>query len=275
MGIFNNLFGSKKQPQSEKENREEEVPDEVKRLKSRDGNKDSIFFYKTLNKIIKNRESVAYKLRDQYIQENNLVALKNFGNNISSDIYTYISYWYSMGESINENWQNFYLTNLKFYLLAINKQTLLNGLYTHSSKILAIGILLNIDREEFKKISERYVEEGYEDFVLDGLVHLKYHPHPISDTLQFPGEIYIQKLSAILKSTSKQEAEAIVKDTLENHFYTRENLQTAYESHKTEFYSGYWAWELAALVKVMGLDDSSFKDNPYYPYDLVHWTGGN
>ncbi|PTS96017.1 hypothetical protein DBR11_19980, partial [Pedobacter sp. HMWF019] len=211
---------------------------------------------------------------DQYIQENNLVALKNFGNNISSDIYTYISYWYSMGQAINENWQKFYLTNLKFYLLAINKQALLNGLYMHSSKILAIGILLNIDREEFKKISERYVEEGYEDFVLDGLVHLKYDPHPISNTLQFPDETYIQKLSAILKSTSKQEAEAIVKNTLENHFYTRETLQGSYESHKTKFYAGYWAWELAALVKVMGLDDSSFEDNAYYPYDLVHWVPG-
>ncbi|MFP3596850.1 hypothetical protein [Chryseobacterium sp. SIMBA_029] len=49
MGIFNNLFGSKKQPQLEKENIEEEVSDEVKRLKSRDSNKDSIFLEKKIN----------------------------------------------------------------------------------------------------------------------------------------------------------------------------------------------------------------------------------
>jgi hypothetical protein len=27
------------------------------------------------------------------------------------------------------------------------------------------------------------------------------------------------------------------------------------------------------LVKVLGLDDSSLKGLPYYPYDMVHWNG--
>lgn len=36
-------------------------------------------------------------------------------------------------------------------------------------------------------------------------------------------------------------------------------------------YKGYWAWEVATVVKVKGLYDTSFKDNPYYPYDMVHW----
>jgi len=175
-----------------------------------------------------------------------------------------------MGAAINKDWQRFYMDEIKYYELCISKE-LINGSYQLSSKILSMGILLNISKEVFKKISERYVAEGYEDFVLDSLVHFKYQEHPISNTLQFPDETYIQRLSLIIKSTSKQEAEAIVKDTLEHHFYTRETLQAAYESHKTEFYAGYWAWELAALVKVMGLDDSSFKDNPYYPCNMVHW----
>ena len=28
----------------------------------------------------------------------------------------------------------------------------------------------------------------------------------------------------------------------------------------------------SALVKVLGLDDSSLKGLPYYPYDMVHWN---
>jgi len=35
---------------------------------------------------------------------------------------------------------------------------------------------------------------------------------------------------------------------------------------------GFWAWEVALIVKFLGIDDSSFKDNDFYPYDLVHFT---
>jgi hypothetical protein len=34
-------------------------------------------------------------------------------------------------------------------------------------------------------------------------------------------------------------------------------------------YSGYWCFEAAAVVKLLGIDDSSFRDNEYYPADLL------
>jgi len=37
-------------------------------------------------------------------------------------------------------------------------------------------------------------------------------------------------------------------------------------------YLGFWAWEVALIVKFLGIDDSSFKYNDFYPYDLVHFT---
>ncbi|SMG29053.1 PoNe immunity protein domain-containing protein [Agreia pratensis] len=36
------------------------------------------------------------------------------------------------------------------------------------------------------------------------------------------------------------------------------------------FYGGYWCFEAAAVVKLLGIDDSSFRDNEFYPADLVH-----
>jgi hypothetical protein len=36
-------------------------------------------------------------------------------------------------------------------------------------------------------------------------------------------------------------------------------------------YSGYWAWEVAALVKIKGIDDASLKNQKYYSFDAVHW----
>lgn len=42
------------------------------------------------------------------------------------------------------------------------------------------------------------------------------------------------------------------------------------DSHKVgTTYSGYWAFETAAFVKMRGLDDSSFRDNVYYPKDML------
>ncbi len=49
-----------------------------------------------------------------------------------------------------------------------------------------------------------------------------------------------------------------------------------YNNHlKTRCYRGYWAWEVAAVAKILHIDDSDLKDNPYYPYDMVHWEEDN
>jgi hypothetical protein len=71
---------------------------------------------------------------------------------------------------------------------------------------------------------------------------------------------------------SKQEAEATVNNYLTNR-YTLHKTDPWYGANlKDKGYSGYWAWEVASVIKVLGLDDSSFKENPYYPYDMVHWN---
>jgi hypothetical protein len=38
---------------------------------------------------------------------------------------------------------------------------------------------------------------------------------------------------------------------------------------------GYWSFENGALVKILGLDDSSLKEVQYYLYDMVHWNENN
>ena len=46
-----------------------------------------------------------------------------------------------------------------------------------------------------------------------------------------------------------------------------------YDSHKSSknVYYGYWSFEAGAIAKILNLDDSSLKDVPYYPYDLVRY----
>ncbi|WP_415839162.1 PoNe immunity protein domain-containing protein, partial [Pseudoalteromonas maricaloris] len=44
-----------------------------------------------------------------------------------------------------------------------------------------------------------------------------------------------------------------------------------YHLMDNDAYDGYWCWEIALVVKLFNIDDSSFIDHPYYPKDLVHW----
>jgi hypothetical protein len=39
-------------------------------------------------------------------------------------------------------------------------------------------------------------------------------------------------------------------------------------------YSGYWCYEAAAVTKILQIDDSTYRDNEYYPRDLLQPTEG-
>lgn len=40
-----------------------------------------------------------------------------------------------------------------------------------------------------------------------------------------------------------------------------------------EFYVGYWCFEAALVVNLLHMDDHLFRNNPYYPHDLLRATG--
>ncbi|WP_343560872.1 PoNe immunity protein domain-containing protein [Sphingobacterium sp.] len=72
-------------------------------------------------------------------------------------------------------------------------------------------------------------------------------------------------------SLPDKEAELAIKQYLKN-WYAMHKEEAWYNSHLREWgYCGYWAFEVAAVVKRMGLDENTFKDSVYYPYDMVHW----
>jgi hypothetical protein len=64
-----------------------------------------------------------------------------------------------------------------------------------------------------------------------------------------------------------------MKPYLENDWYRGHNNMGWHDSHlhQDPIYPGYWSFETGAIVKILGLDDSTLKDFPYYPYDMVHY----
>ncbi len=72
----------------------------------------------------------------------------------------------------------------------------------------------------------------------------------------------------------KEEAVKRLKKYLTREWY-RGNAELGWHNdHKSKFnlHFGYWSFESGALVKILGLDDSSLKGLQYYPYDMVHWN---
>lgn len=73
---------------------------------------------------------------------------------------------------------------------------------------------------------------------------------------------------------NKERAIAALDDYLSN-WYANQELQTWYNSHtrmENEVgYVGYWAFEAAAMVYFLDLDDSSLHKYLYYPKDIVAW----
>lgn len=143
--------------------------------------------------------------------------------------------------------------------------------YSLLLQMVSLGILLDIPENEFQKIKDfiykadkSKIEEIWKP---DSLIFYLLGDQDKKRDSTFPA---YSKLYQITQQ-SKTEAETSLGKYLDN-WYGMHKEEPWYNTHLRDTgYSGYWAWEVAAVVKVKGLDDSKFKDNPYYPYDMVHW----
>lgn len=121
--------------------------------------------------------------------------------------------------------------------------------------------------------------ESVEPYVLDlfGKANIK------SDLLlnEFHSYLFGRKLTETCKPSSVKYANriletkdaAVIKEILEKEWYGFHRQAYWFNSHKAEnnIFEGYWAFDVGAVTKILGIDDGALKDAPYYPYDLVHY----
>lgn len=142
--------------------------------------------------------------------------------------------------------------------------------------MLSLGYLLNISDEDFKKLVEVIDRDRVKDYLFEFIIRAK-----IKDRQPITEESYqeffgvpqtFEKLRQAISETDKAKAEKLVKEFITKDWYKNHKDVGWYNSHKSKHdtYFGYWSFETAAIVKIMGLDDSSFIDCQYYPKDLVH-----
>lgn len=141
--------------------------------------------------------------------------------------------------------------------------------------MISLGYLLGVNKGDFLKLVELIDRDQVKDYLFEFIIRAK-----IKDRLLLAEESYkdhlgipsiFSKLRTAAAELGKAKAEQLVKEFITKDWYVNHKDAGWYNSHKIEnnAYFGYWSFETAAVVKIMGLDDSSFRDCQYYPKDLL------
>jgi hypothetical protein len=147
--------------------------------------------------------------------------------------------------------------------------------YEYFLHILSLAYLLNVPDEDFLVLVDLIDRDNISDNLYEFIIKARFpqrakiREEEYSLDKSFILKVY-KHLRAATQQKDMQEAAKLVKQFLEKSFYHKH--ANFYNKHNIqhEVYYGYWSFESAAVVAIMGLDDSSFRENQYYPKDLIH-----
>ena len=134
---------------------------------------------------------------------------------------------------------------------------------------LSIGVMLECHKE-LQQLSILLREHSVKDKLFSFLVNntQDYASEKLLWTTPYAGLIEVIELA----KTNKEKAVERLQEYLKKEWYKGHSDCGWYNDHKSKWgvHFGYWSFESGALVKILGLDDSSLQGLPYYPYDMVH-----
>lgn len=131
----------------------------------------------------------------------------------------------------------------------------------------SLAILFNAKDSIVKEIGVMIEKSNNNDWLLNYILGISREcVGRCTDELLFPQSFYTLKQAACEK-----ESVLYLKKYLTNDWYSEDC--GCYEAHKStqNIYYGYWSFEAGAVSKILGIEDESLKETPYYPYDLVHF----
>lgn len=141
--------------------------------------------------------------------------------------------------------------------------------------LLSLGVLLKIPDNSFDLIVDVIDKDNVKNFLYEFLIREKIPNRRIIQEENFREFSWYKdrfaKLKKIIKIDDKKTAQDDLKSFLEKDWYPSMHDTPIYNQHnvKNGNYVGYWCFVAAAIVKIKKLDDSSFRDNKYYPKDLL------
>ena len=111
-------------------------------------------------------------------------------------------------------------------------------------------------------------ENDEQDALLDKLVSPWLPDRDISNI--YLRQLPYRKLDKIF--AAKEEDRPKLMSQYLDEWYGASKREPYHDRHKSSFFPGYWSLEAAAVTVILRIDDSSYRDKPYYPKDLVDFA---
>jgi len=148
------------------------------------------------------------------------------------------------------------------------------GAYNDMFFTLCVAIIYDMPKDKIEPVANLLVERKYKDYVLDSMLNHMLPEFPIrTEEIKFKKSFKPTTEIIRLAESDKNAAVQRLKKYLEKEWLNmRKDGMMHNKSHlkeKTFEYLGYWCIEAAALVIMLGLDDTTLKDCAYYPSDLI------
>ncbi len=175
---------------------------------------------------------------------------------------------YSMGQPISSMMEEYKIT-----VSYMEKGWKAISGYIEMVWMLSIGIMLEAEPDIFEKLKSLVERDHLNDYLVDFLLQNCTQWSKQTPKFKFPRPYKATQDIISLAQTDKTAAVERLKKYLQKEWYKGHSDLGWHDDHKSKWniHTGYWSFESGALVKILGLDDTPLKDQPYYPYDMVHW----
>lgn len=143
-------------------------------------------------------------------------------------------------------------------------------IYISALWILSLNILFDSSEDRIKEVITASGNDGV-DGVFDLIASRYVTDRPVADEAVYAAPY--RRLLEVFHAPEEDRAK-LVNSFLKVWYQQNKKTDWWGEAERIQLgsvlYSGYWCFEAAAVVKLLGIDDSLFRDNEYYPADLVH-----
>lgn len=133
--------------------------------------------------------------------------------------------------------------------------------YDENLRLLSLCVLFNVDDDIKDRVSKLIGEKGEIDSLIEYL-----YPGGSQGcfSLCYP-DVYAELWDVFCSGDI-----AAIKVYLQKKWYKSHRDSYWYDAHKSKerLYFGYWAFEVAALMKVLNMDAAGLEGVQYFPYDL-------
>lgn len=147
--------------------------------------------------------------------------------------------------------------------------------YLNMLQMISLGVLLDVPDDEFNILVNLIDRDNIKDYLIEFLISYRLERKKINSE-SYSRYLLIPKIFSplveITKTLEKNEAEAKIKKYLEKdwfkipkNYFINFKLSDVKDYDVNSGFVGLWAFEVAAIVKIKCLDDSSFRDNLFYP----------